>query len=569
MEASLAHNGLVTASQTVPPIGCSGPLAHPILSQHTKHLFAFTNAGKPIFSRHHDDHPVLYSLYGTLTVLLHIRQATREAAGASIVTTSPRPEVVSHHGGVVHAIRSQCRATGSAERAVHLCMHFMSVGEVRYVSVHRGLPADLPSDAACASQLQYAHRFILGVVPTVHDILQEHPGYDMRQLVSPADKDVLRRLLDAMDADISFLRDVVPSYGPPDCPRDWSLWLRSRLAAIDDGSCNGLFCSIFACSGRVVALHTHRGMVDLSARDVLLVLHLTTCLSQRQQGEAWAPICLPGFNSSGYVWCYVGQLAHLSREVDEQAERWGSYAEHPDESLLLVHLSVDADDFAPLSRSARRIVEHMGAVPVPGETGKPVRRSVLAAPLRSQTFLHALQSLTPKPSRWYAASASEGGGLDHALLSAAAVVTAPCAGLARGLRMLPRPIERPIHLREMETQQVDRALELLASHGCTTTARIPVSSPGYSLMAFLRTTTCAALVMRPVAPLVVQLCQFYYQPGTLLSQGVAVPKYNFKDLLCSVEERVAEVLLTFPPDLTLTSALGMAMHVVRAAAASE
>lgn len=67
-------------------------------------------------------------------------------------------------------------------------------------------------------------------------------------------------------------------------------------------------------------------------------------------GESWIPVCLPGFNSSGYLYMYVSFL-NLRDNVDENEDI------SKDESVAIVLISPDKESFFEMQEMRNLVVE--------------------------------------------------------------------------------------------------------------------------------------------------------------------------------------------------------------------
>lgn len=67
-------------------------------------------------------------------------------------------------------------------------------------------------------------------------------------------------------------------------------------------------------------------------------------------GESWIPVCLPGFNSSGYIYMYVSFL-NLRDNVDENEDI------SKDESVAIVLISPDKESFFEMQEMRNLVVE--------------------------------------------------------------------------------------------------------------------------------------------------------------------------------------------------------------------
>ncbi|KAL4979042.1 trafficking protein Mon1-domain-containing protein [Aspergillus desertorum] len=71
-------------------------------------------------------------------------------------------------------------------------------------------------------------------------------------------------------------------------------------------------------------------------------------------GESWIPVCLPGFNSSGYLYMYVSFL-DLREDADAAAEDTAT----TEESVAIILLSTDKESFFELQAMRNAFVEQM------------------------------------------------------------------------------------------------------------------------------------------------------------------------------------------------------------------
>jgi hypothetical protein len=76
-------------------------------------------------------------------------------------------------------------------------------------------------------------------------------------------------------------------------------------------------------------------------------------------GESWIPVCLPGFNSSGYLYMYVSFL-NLRGDVDDNEDIL------KDESVAIVLISPDKESFFEMQGMRDSLIE---VRPTPGNLG--------------------------------------------------------------------------------------------------------------------------------------------------------------------------------------------------------
>lgn len=273
-------------------------------------------------------------------------------------------------------------------------------------------------ESACRAQLSFCHLLLLSVAPTLNRILAQDPAYNAEGFFSPTDFALMRDALDAFEYSLSMCLGSVAVLPPwertaeaalaamasVDAPSLSSAMARLSAAGVDSLSvlhymafllrrhCTTATAAaaavrpfngsggpsaseesiLFAClaysssldgvgSGGAPTLlscvdrSTHLFRVPLQSSDVVLLLFFAQKVLQQQRGEAWAPMALPGFSSDGYLWVHC---CRVGGEEDAKGGEKGS----PRGGLMLVQVSVSAQDFTPLSHAARSIAEALGSV---------------------------------------------------------------------------------------------------------------------------------------------------------------------------------------------------------------
>jgi hypothetical protein len=69
-------------------------------------------------------------------------------------------------------------------------------------------------------------------------------------------------------------------------------------------------------------------------------------------GESWIPVCLPGFNSSGYLYMYVSFL-----DLREDAETAAEDTATTEESVAIILISTDKESFFEMQKMRDSFVE--------------------------------------------------------------------------------------------------------------------------------------------------------------------------------------------------------------------
>ncbi|EKG04558.1 hypothetical protein TCSYLVIO_004379 [Trypanosoma cruzi] len=299
-------SSLVMASQCVSP--------DDIFCRHSKHVFVFTSAGKPVFTRHGDEEEFT-ELFGIFRVLMAMAQQ--------------------RHGDAA-AMRQRQRENLHCITAGDLYLYFCVHGELFYVLVTRVNE----SMRSCMRQLRQIHLQLVSLVPNVCSILSRHPSYDLRRLISSTDASVIRQLIRCNSQEECYLFRCLAA-APLSVRRRRSLEFLltqhhgtafSTTNSIGGGEENSsentehraitkeaeakdhLYSFLFF-RGRVVcAVGPADSDAPLHVDDALLLLNFTRCLANSQAGEIWAPVCLPMYNNTGYLWCYCANMNVMARD---------------------------------------------------------------------------------------------------------------------------------------------------------------------------------------------------------------------------------------------------------------
>ena len=256
-----------------------------------KHVFIFTSAGKPVFTRYGDE--------GDFSELFGIMQVLVSMAGSNRDQTLQYVDLGSH------------------------VMYFYTAGELTYVMV----TATGEVAQSCMRQLQLMHLLVRSALPTINDLLKEHPGYDVRGLFGTSDVSVLRSLIKRLNNDpsytmldirgegcvrVSHLNDgvrkqVVTALLQLRCDASQATQLdgqgnEAAAGAEEEGSGGEHLYTMLFCREKLVAGISPVGD-PLHPQDLLVLLNFVHCVT-RQGSDSWAPLCLPLFNDTGYLWLH-------------------------------------------------------------------------------------------------------------------------------------------------------------------------------------------------------------------------------------------------------------------------
>nr|XP_002736504.1 PREDICTED: vacuolar fusion protein MON1 homolog A-like [Saccoglossus kowalevskii] len=182
-------------------------------------------------------------------------------------------------------------------------------------------------------QLTYVYNQIISVLTfsQLNRIFQQRRNYDLRRLLTGTEK-FIDNLLKLIDTDPSFLLQAVRCLPMPGTTRD------IIAQSMHNAKVKDLVFAILISRNQLIALVRMKKYV-LHPADLHLIFNLVSASTSFQASESWTPICLPKFDSSGFLHAHV------------------SYLDDTDACLLL--LTVDRDLFFTLSDCKQKIVERL------------------------------------------------------------------------------------------------------------------------------------------------------------------------------------------------------------------
>ncbi|EMP42564.1 vacuolar fusion protein MON1 homolog A [Chelonia mydas] len=264
---------------------------------HQKHVFVLSEAGKPVYSR-----------YGS-------------------------EEALSSTMGVMMALVSFLEAEKNAIRSIH-ADGYKVVFVRRSPLVLVAMARTRQSEQEIAHELLYIYYQILSLVTwtQLNHIFQQKQNYDLRRLLAGSER-ITDNLLDLMARDPSFLMGAARSL-------PMAAGLRDTVSTcLQQAKAKSLVFSILLSRNQLVSLVRRKDQF-LHPIDLHLLFNLISSSSSFREGEAWTPICLPKFNSSGFFHVHI---SYLEQDTD----------------LCLLLVSTDREDFFTISDCKRRFQERL------------------------------------------------------------------------------------------------------------------------------------------------------------------------------------------------------------------
>ncbi|KAK7196650.1 Trafficking protein Mon1 [Novymonas esmeraldas] len=529
-----------------------------VLWRHARHLLVLTRAGKPVFSLHGDEQG-LSPLCALLQVLLHMHDTHEDdddhdegGGGGAAARSSAKDELRQ----VVY-YRSACASgeaghEGDEEAPVQALTLFFSVqGELIYVMSIRSVAAAATGEASsgggadpgecdappvaryCLAQLRHVHACMLLVLPTINALLAKTPALDVMSTYTSADRAALRELVDSYETELTYAVGAVASVALSVQTRQVveDALLRCYRDCADAAvgpPAHQLFTFLYARDHLVAAVgppETYAGAASsppalepatalcgaLHVDDALLLYRYTRSLISRQVGEAWVPVCLPRFNSTGYLWCYAVNLTQHARDLRRQRglsvwpRVWEAAAGR---DVMLLHVSAAQDDFTALSRSTRRCVELLCAPAVGDNFFHRLEEELSGGAPAPLTELLSLARLSPST----ACGRTGGVPLWYGLVLDGSGGTTPARPDRPSVAVRHLVESQPSPLLGIATAEDAKALRLLAVRYQAHLRATPVHAAAPSMLLVRHSSDVAVAVVLPTPATLTALARHYFSP---------------------------------------------------------
>ncbi|KAF1950284.1 DUF254-domain-containing protein [Byssothecium circinans] len=282
-----------------------------------KHFLILSNAAKPIYSRHGDD------------------------------------QLITNYMGVVQTLISFYQSTSDTLKG-------FTAGDVRFVVVSKG-PLNLvaisrlpESDAQLRAQLDALYMQILSTLtlPSMERMFAARANYD------------LRRPLQGTETLLSALSDGFTRGSPStllsalECLKLRKAHRNTINSTLLKTRSENLLYGLIVASGKLVSVVRPKKH-SLHPGDLHLIFNMLFEAGSVKAGggENWIPLCLPGFNNTGFVYLYVSFL-DLERPSEQVQERPKSREGGLDEVAILL-ISANKEAFFELRAMRDKLVEQL------------------------------------------------------------------------------------------------------------------------------------------------------------------------------------------------------------------
>lgn len=268
------------------------------------------------------------------------------AAGKPIWTRHGDGSLISTYVGVIQTIISYY------EDAEDRLSSF-SAGDTKFVVVTRGplhlvaISRILESDDQLRLQLEALYMQVLSTLtlPSLNHLFSVRPSTD------------LKRPLQGSGTLLSTLADSFTRGSPTtllsalECLKIRKSYRQTINNALLKSRANGLLYGLVAAGGRLVSVVRPRKH-SLHPGDLQILFNMIFEAEgvKAGGGESWIPVCLPGFNNSGYLYMYVDFL-DLRADADDPANTT------KEESVAIVLISADKESFFEMQSMRNTLVE--------------------------------------------------------------------------------------------------------------------------------------------------------------------------------------------------------------------
>lgn len=278
--------------------------------QKSKHFFILSAAGKPIYTRHGDG------------------------------------GLISDYIGIIQTIISFFQESGNNLKgfsAGKSKIYIYTQGPLHLVAISRLLESD--SQLRCQLEALYMQILSTLTLPALHRIFAARPSTD------------LRRPLEGTESLLSSLADSF-TRGSPSTLLSALECLRLRKShrqvisnTLLKEKVSSLLYGLVVAGGKLVSVVRPKKH-SLHPGDLQLIFNMIFEADgvKAGGGDSWIPICLPGFNSKGYLYMYVSFLdLHDSVDMNE--------GEHKEESVAIILISTEKESFYSLRDMRDSVVE--------------------------------------------------------------------------------------------------------------------------------------------------------------------------------------------------------------------
>jgi vacuolar fusion protein MON1 len=236
-----------------------------------KNIFILSWAGRPIYTRFGDENQ-LASLMGVISALI------------SNVEHQKNPDkIISIVSGKHKFI-------------------FSVKGPLYFVAVTRNIEEN---KFQILEQLEFLHMQIVSILTAgFYKVLETRPTYDLRKLIAGTEN-LLHSMINDFGRDPSYLLNSVHCLKISQQKRiRIGNMLKSAALSVGDSKTSPALFSIIISGKKLVTMIRPKDKA-LHPADLLILINFVTNVTSFKSSDSWAPLCLPKFNSKGFLYAHV------------------------------------------------------------------------------------------------------------------------------------------------------------------------------------------------------------------------------------------------------------------------
>jgi hypothetical protein len=272
-------------------------------------------------------------------------------AGKPIFARHGSQEEITRQCGLIQALRTAVNGNSSlglgelqSLQADDLCIVFISIGSITLVSIATIEDGVVETEAFAQLQLEYIYaQLIFTLTDQVQNIFQHNPGFDLRSMMDSSNN-LLHGILDGSGPDgnagpflVSGIQTIYPI--PFRNRHKASKVLQSVAGRVEN---NVAFALLVVGDKLLTVVQPAFRPHQLRVSDLHLILNFIGKQPGLISSTLWVPMCLPRFNSSGFLYAYT-ECFHVPTRL----------------TLILLSSHGTTDQFQVLRTASHRIREEL------------------------------------------------------------------------------------------------------------------------------------------------------------------------------------------------------------------
>ena len=248
-------------------------------------IIVMSDAGKPVFSRFGND-TFLSKMCGLVQA---VRTSVNDARASDL--------------GEIQSLTTN-----------HMCVVFMTVGSITLVAIskHRS-SRDSETEIYLRLQLEYIYsQIIFSLTEEIQSVYIQNPNYDLTEVLGASDT-IMNGILDEASPAGNvgpYMLGSIETIAPiSDDLRDMA---SDSLLMLCNKTPNAIFALLLSGDKILSIVQPSYVPHQLTSSDLRILIHFITSQPGLLTSELWFPVCLPRFNSKGFLYAYSKCLDNIT-----------------------------------------------------------------------------------------------------------------------------------------------------------------------------------------------------------------------------------------------------------------